>query len=98
MSESMKNAALLKVRFYCQYADDFEINIELVDSNRVEGLQSAWNKAIEHYCPSETQKMQKQLKRKLGSIYTFYDQLAIVLCFVNADGKRDEVRVTATMT
>lgn len=42
--------------------------------------------------------MQKQLKRKLGSIYTFYDQLAIALCFVNADGKRDEVRVTATMT
>ena len=37
MSESMKNAALLKVRFYCQYADDFEINIELVDSNRLEG-------------------------------------------------------------
>lgn len=94
MKEHNDNPMTLTVSFYCLYASDFEINIELVNANRVQGLQDAWNKAFEQYCPNNIQKMQKQLKRKLGSIYNFDDLSDIIMRFINADGKRDEIRVT----
>lgn len=94
MKESDEKPLTLTVNFYCLYAADFEVNVELVSANRIQGLQDAWNKAIEQYCPNNIPKMQKQLKRKLGSIYNFDDQSDVVLRFMNANGKRDEIRVT----
>lgn len=94
MSESIQKPTILELRFYCQYAEDFELNIELIDANRVQGLQDGWDKAIKHFCPNDIQKMQKLLKRKLGSIYNFDDLSDIVMRFINANGKRDEIRVT----
>lgn len=85
---------IMTVSFYCKYAEDFEVKVELIDHNRMQGLQDGWNKAIEHYCPNDIKTMQKQLKRKLGSIYNFHDQSDIILRFMNADGKRDEIRAT----
>ncbi|MEC6128161.1 hypothetical protein [Acinetobacter ursingii] len=93
MKESDENPLILTVSFYCLYAADFEVNIELVNANRVEGLQEAWNKAFECYCSNNIPKMRKQLKRKLGSIYNFDDLSDIVVRFLNANGKRDEIRV-----
>ena len=58
---------ILTVNFACLYADDFSIDIELVDENRVLGLQQAWTKAIEHYSLNNKDQLLKQLKRKLGS-------------------------------
>lgn len=84
---------ILKVSFGCLYASDFEIDVELIDENRVLGLENGWQKAIEHYCPDNIERMKKQLKRKLGSIYNFDDISNIVLRFKNANGKRDEITV-----
>ena len=94
MNESNEKLLILKVSFNCLYADDFEVDIELIDENRMQGLADGWVKAIKHYCPHDVRKMQKQLKRKLGPIYNFHDLSDVVLRYMNADGKRDEVRVS----
>lgn len=94
MSETLEKALILKVSFYCLYAGDFDVDVELVDENRMQGLQDGWNKAIEHYCPNDVQKMQRQLKSKLGDIYNFNDLSDVILHFINADGKRDEIRAS----
>lgn len=94
MNETNANPSTLTVTFYCLFADDFQLNIELVDTNQVQGLQDAWLKAFEQYCPNNVPKMQKQLKRKLGSIYNFDDLSNIVMRFINTNGKRDEIRLT----
>lgn len=94
MNEINGNPLTLTVIFYCLYAEDFELNIELIDANRVQGLQDAWLKAFEHYCSNNVPKMQKQLKRKLGSIYNFDHLSDIVMRFINANGKRDEIRLS----
>lgn len=93
MSDTNECPLILTVSFYCLYATDFEIDVELVQENRVQALQDAWKGAFEHYCSNSIPKMQKQLKRKLGSIYNFDDLSGVVMSFVNADGKRDEIRV-----
>lgn len=98
MKESNERHLSLSVNFHCLYREDFEVNVELIDANRMQGLQDAWDKAIEQYCPNNIQQMKKQLKRKLGSIYNFHDQSDVVLHFLNANGKRDEIRVTTDYT
>lgn len=92
MKEARKKPLVLTVSFYCLYAPDFEVQVELVDENRSQGLKDAWNKAIEHYCPNDVSKMQRQLKRKLGSIYNFDDLSDVELRWMGENGKRDEVR------
>lgn len=92
MKEARKKPLVLTVSFSCLYAPDFEVQVELVDENRSQGLKDAWNKAIEHYCPNDVLKMQRQLKRKLGSIYNFDDLSDVELRWMGENGKRDEVR------
>lgn len=98
MKESKEKPLVLTVNFYCLYAADLEVNVELVNENRMQGLEEAWNKVIRKYCPNNIPKMQKQLKRKLGKIYNFHDLSDIVLHFINDTGKRDEIRVTTNYT
>ena len=93
MEDTNENSLTLTVNFYCLYAADFEVYVALMNENRVQGLQDAWNKAFEHYCFNNIPKMQKQFKRKLGSIYSFDDLSNIVMTFINSNGKSDEIRV-----
>lgn len=95
MDESNDQAYILSVNFYCRYAGELDLKLELADEGKVEGLDYAWNNALEYYCPDNITQMKKQLKRKLGPIYSLQDQLELVLRFMNTDGKRDEIRVIA---
>lgn len=94
MKETNEISLTLSVNFDCLFAKSFEVNVELENANRVHGLQQAWTKAFENYCPNEISKMQKQLKRKLGSIFNFHDLSDVVIRFTNAEGKREEIRLT----
>lgn len=86
-----KKPSILKVNFVCLLATDIEVEIELIEENRVLGLEQAWEKAIEHYCANNKEKMHKKLRSKLGPSYNFHDLSDVILRFKNCDGYQDAV-------
>ena len=84
---------VLTVSFFTNFAHDFEVQVELIDENRMLGLQTGWDQAIEHYCPDNIDVMKKRLKAKLGFTYDFHDLSDLVLRFKNIDKKWDEIMV-----
>ncbi|WP_436661092.1 hypothetical protein [Acinetobacter sp. P1(2025)] len=90
----LDEALVLTVSFSCYYAEPYEVDITLEDdNNRMLGLEQGWNKAIEHYCPDRITQMKKQLKRKLGGVYSFHDLSDVVLSFIDENRKREEISV-----
>lgn len=93
LTELNHNPLILSVTFECLYAPEIDINIEMIDDDRVEALLTAWKRAIDHYCPNLSERLNKQLKRKLGSIHHFYDITDTKLSYINESGKREQITI-----
>ncbi|MEC6128201.1 hypothetical protein [Acinetobacter ursingii] len=93
LTELNKNPLMLSVTFECLYAPELDIKVEMIDEDRVEALLTAWKRAIIHYCPNLSERLSKQLKRKLGSIYHFNDITETKLSYINESGKREQISI-----
>lgn len=87
--------SILPVTFSCLYAPVLELEIDVKNEDRAEALHQAWAQAMMKYNPHGVDKLKRQLKRKLGPIYSFYDLSDVILTFINTDGKREEIHCNA---
>lgn len=90
-----ENPVTLYVTFESSYSTAFDVEVTLIDDNKTDGLLTAWKMAIQNYCNESYGQLNKQLKRKLGSIYHYNDIARINLSFINQSGKREKITIAS---